>query len=66
MKTPSIIRGYLNDVCKFECSSEHDAFMYLLRVQPRSVLSAITEDGWRVVADYETEVVEWNEKYHGI
>jgi hypothetical protein len=60
------VRIYQRDVLKYVCSSEHDAFMYLLRVQPRSVLAAITEEGWKVSVKSDESIYEWNENYYGL
>jgi len=65
-KKPIAVKVYKHNVCKFECKTEHDAFMYLLRTQPRSVLYAITEDGWNVEVDYGQEIIVWNEEYYGL
>jgi hypothetical protein len=66
IKKPIAVKVYQYNVCKFECSSEHDAFMYLLRSQPRSVLYAIMEDGWNVEVDYGQETITWDEHYYGL
>jgi hypothetical protein len=60
------VRIYERDTLKYVCGNEHDAFMYLLRVQPRSVLAAITEEGWSVEVEDGEGVTIWNEKYYGL
>ena len=62
----SEVRVYEWDTLRYVCGTEHDAFMYLLRVQPRSVLSAITEEGWSVEVEDGDGVKIWNENYYGI
>lgn len=62
----AVVRIYHRNVERFTCNSEHDAFMFLLREQPNSVYTAITEGEWKVeVKDEQGEYV-WNEKYYGI
>lgn len=65
-KQPISVKVLQYNVCKFECNTEHDAFMYMLRSQPRSVLNAIMEDGWKVEVDYGQEKIVWNEEYYGL
>ena len=65
-QNPNRVLVYHNDVCKFECASEEEAKMYLYRVQPNSILSAITDFGWRVRVEYDDKTVDWNEEYYGL
>lgn len=65
-KQPIKVRVYERDVCKFECGTENDAFLYLLRAQPHSVYHAINDGEWNVFVDYEDRTIKWNEEYYGI
>jgi hypothetical protein len=65
-RKPIRVRIYEHNVSKYECATEHDAFMYMMRAQPHSVCYAVTENGWDVFVDYEDETIKWNEEYYGI